>query len=73
MARVALVRVDTTVSAVRATAGLGCLLYDNVFDEEVFERERLGVGVRFGVLQKAGDETDRLLGPATFSKRVSIY
>ena len=39
MAGMTLVRVDTTVCAVGAAAGLGCLLDDDVFDEEVLECE----------------------------------
>lgn len=65
MAGVALVRVDTTVCAVSAATGLGCLLNDDVFDDEVALLDVLCLCVRLGVLQQAEDELDRLLRPAT--------
>jgi len=63
--RVTLVRVDTTMGAVCAAAGFGCLLNDNVFDGEVLNIDTLGVSVGFSVLQQAADEFNGFLRPAT--------
>lgn len=62
---VALVRVDTTVSTVRAAARLGSLLDDNVADDELLSVKALGLGVRLGVLEQSKEELDRLDGPST--------
>lgn len=62
---VTLVRVDTTVSTVRATAGLGSLLDHNVADNELLSLETLGLSVGLGVLEKGKEELDRLDGPST--------
>ncbi len=63
---VALVRVDTTVSTVRATARLGCLLDDDVADDELLGLKALGLGVGLSVLEKGEEELDRLDGPSTW-------
>ena len=39
---------------------------------EVLERQKLSLGVRPGVLQQVGDETDRPLQPATFTHDAEI-
>lgn len=62
---VTLVRVDTTVSTVGATAGLGSLLDDNVADNELLGVKTLGLSVSLGVLEKGKEELDRLDGPST--------
>lgn len=72
MAGVALVRVDTTVGAVSAAAGLGGLLDDNVLDEQVLGREVLGVGVGLGVLEETENKLNRLDGPATWMLVVAL-
>ena len=56
----------STVSSVSPPPGLWGLVDDNVSDNELINSEVLGVGVGLGVLQQAGDESDRLLGPSTF-------
>lgn len=48
----------------------GCLLNDDVFDNEFLEFQALGVSICFGILQEAGDEFDRFLGPATCGRDV---
>lgn len=63
---VTLVRVDTTVGTVRATAGLGSLLDHNVADDELLSLETLGLSVGLGVLEKGKEELDRLDGPSTY-------
>lgn len=63
---VTLVRVDTTVGTVRATAGLGSLLDHNVADDELLGLETLGLSVGLGVLQEGKEELDRLDGPSTW-------
>lgn len=40
-----MVRVDATVCTIRAAAGLGSLLNDDIFDEEVLKFKVFGVGV----------------------------
>lgn len=62
---VTLVRVDTTVSTVRAAAGLGGLLDDNVADDKLLGLEALGLSVGLGVLKEGKEELDRLDGPST--------
>ena len=64
MARVPLVGVNTTVRAVGPTAGLGCLLDDDVLDDEVALVEVLRLRVGLCVLEQAQDELDALLRPA---------
>lgn len=65
MTGVALVGVDATVRAVGTTASLWRLLNDDVFDEEILERERLCVRVRLGVLEQTKNEFHRFFWPAT--------
>lgn len=71
--RVTLVRVDTTVSTVRATAGLGSLLDHNVADNELFRVETLALSVGLGVLEKGKEELDRLDGPSTCGSQVTLH
>ena len=52
MARVAHVRVDAAVGAVRASPLLGRLVDLNVFDDQVARVQALGVGVGFGVFEE---------------------
>lgn len=66
--RVALVRVDSSVGSVCAAAGLGCLLDDDVADDELFSVQSLGLSVGLGVLQQSQKELDRLDGPSTLSR-----
>ena len=66
---VTLVRVDTTVSTVRATAGLGCLLDDNVADDNLLGVKALGLSVGLSVLEQSEEELDRLDGPSTWIRR----
>lgn len=63
---VTLVRVDTTVSTVRATAGLGGLLDHDVADDELLSVKALGLGVGLGILKEGKEELDRLDGPSTW-------
>lgn len=65
MARVSLVRVDTTVCSVSATTGLGCLVDDNVANNKIFSLQSLSLGVSLSVFEEVGQEFDRLHGPAT--------
>lgn len=65
MARVTLVRVDSTVSSVSPSSSLGGLVDADVLDQELFCVESLGFGVGFSVLQEGEDELDRLDGPST--------
>jgi hypothetical protein len=58
VARVAHVRVDTTMGTVCAAALLGCLVDLDVLDDEVGGVETLDVGVGFSVLE----ETEEKLG-----------
>ena len=51
----------------------GCLLDDNVLDEEVLEIKVFRVRVRLGVLEEAEDELDRLLGPAAWQRTSARY
>lgn len=67
VARVTLVRVDSTVSSVSPSSGLGGLVDADVLDEELFGVESLGVSVRLGVLEEREDELDRLDGPSTWT------
>ena len=83
MARVALVRVDTTVSTVCPAAGFlvgirgkqsrgvqthGGLLYNDGLDAEVVQLNVFRVGIRLGVLQQAENEFNRLFRPPTWCR-----
>lgn len=62
-----LVGVDPTVSAVRASAGLGRLVDDDGADDEVVGGQVIGFGVGLGVLEERDEDLGRLDGPATCS------
>lgn len=55
------------MSSVSPPPGLWGLVDDNVSDDELIDSEVLGVGVGLGVLQQSGDESDRLLGPSSWT------
>ncbi len=67
MARAGHVGVDTTVSTVSTSSGLGGLVHLNVGNNEGVHVERLGGSVGFNVLEEIENETARLDGPATLS------
>lgn len=62
----------STVSSVSPPPGLGGLVDDNVSDNELLNGKVLGVGVGLGVLQQSGDESNRLLGPSTYTVRIHV-
>ena len=65
MAWVSLVRVDSSVSTVRAAAGLWCLLNLDVSDDEAIGVDLVSSCVALGVLQQVEEELGRLYGPST--------
>ena len=56
MARVAHVGINTAMGAVCTSSLLGSLIDLDVLDDEVGCVEALGIGVGFGVFQKADEE-----------------
>lgn len=56
MARIAHVRINAAVGAVRASPLLRGLVDLDVFDDEVVGVEPLGVGVGFGVFEQVEEE-----------------
>ena len=58
------VRVDTTVSTVRPSPLLRCLVDLDVLNDQVAGVQTLGVGVGLGVLEQREQELGRLYGPA---------
>lgn len=67
VARVAHVRVDAAVRAVRAAPLLRRLVHLDVLDDQVGRVEALGVRVGFGVLEQVDQVAAGLLGPARFA------
>lgn len=55
-----------------ATVGLGCLLDNNVADNELVDIETVNLGVGLGVLEQAKEELGRLDGPATLHDTVLL-
>lgn len=62
----------STVSSVSSSSGLGGLVDDNVLDDQLLNREVLGVGVGLGVFEQSKHELNRLDGPSTY-KSVQCY
>jgi hypothetical protein len=69
VAWVALVRVDTTVGSVCATACLGGLVHDDVADDELLSLKALGVCVGLSVAEEREEELGGLHGPSSCDRK----
>jgi hypothetical protein len=59
------VRIDTTMSTIRASPLFRCLVDLNVLDDEVVGVETLGIGIGFRILEQRLQELCRLHRPAS--------
>ena len=59
------VRIDTTMSTIRASPLLRRLVDLDVLDDEVVGIETLGIGIGLGILQQRLQELRRFHGPAS--------
>lgn len=73
MARVAAVRVDTTVSTVGAAVSRRSLLNNNVADNQSLGIHILCLSVRLSILQQVTQKLDRLDWPATLRRAQVVY
>ena len=73
VARVAAVRVDTTVSTIGAAVSRRSLLNNNVADNQCLSVHILCLSVRLSILQQVTQKLDRLDRPATLRRTQVVY